>query len=499
LDVQATEGPTSVHGGEGNDTFHVSGGNLDSIQGRLTITGDQHNATPTQAVASSGGGVYTEGVPVGPDGYQTNSKFARNEPLDREVGDRLYLWDDQAVVSSDYFLEPRAGDEVPPFYELAVVSSWDEPAPPARRFSQVDYATVEGVQLEAGTQNDVIEVFWSSAEQLPHLLLIGGGGGEDNYAIFHGTPGGDLITIGDRTPEATVPAPVELDKINRFRVMGGGGDDLLASQSTVAALLEGNGGDDILVTERARGDVLLGGDGRDALFSSGPATFYLPDAELNETGTITETRVDGDLVVADGVDGRVSSRGSDKISGTGCGEGELFVESGEIGVLCWLKAIFRVSSLPILGGPEGAQARVDQLTARPEPNNTPINTGGNLVTAPAPADETPGDEGDTAAPVPPSDTPAVKPVAGDVNADGVFDQYDILAVLKAGLYYKNEPAQWDTGDWNGDGRFDQQDLLAALQSSGYGSRLLAAHGRLAWTEQTRPEDEVLAHTVDWLE
>ena len=53
---------------------------------------------------------------------------------------------------------------------------------------------------------------------------------------------------------------------------------------------------------------------------------------------------------------------------------------------------------------------------------------------------------------------------GDANYDGTFDQLDIQAVLQAGKYRTNEPADWSEGDWNGDERFDQLDLILALQS-----------------------------------
>ena len=69
----------------------------------------------------------------------------------------------------------------------------------------------------------------------------------------------------------------------------------------------------------------------------------------------------------------------------------------------------------------------------------------------------------------------VTSLPGDANADGLFNQLDIVQVLQAGKYLTGQPAAWSEGDWNGDGRFDTLDLVAALQSGGYGQGRLAAH------------------------
>jgi hypothetical protein len=54
-------------------------------------------------------------------------------------------------------------------------------------------------------------------------------------------------------------------------------------------------------------------------------------------------------------------------------------------------------------------------------------------------------------------------IAGDANADGVFDAADVQKVLAAGKYLTGEPAGWEDGDWDGDGDFDQLDVVFALQ------------------------------------
>jgi hypothetical protein len=72
-------------------------------------------------------------------------------------------------------------------------------------------------------------------------------------------------------------------------------------------------------------------------------------------------------------------------------------------------------------------------------------------------------------------------VMGDSNADGQFDQQDIVLILQAGKYNLDEPAARAEGDWNGDGRFDQLDIVAALQAGTYrpGGLGAAADGVLA--------------------
>jgi hypothetical protein len=54
--------------------------------------------------------------------------------------------------------------------------------------------------------------------------------------------------------------------------------------------------------------------------------------------------------------------------------------------------------------------------------------------------------------------------AGDANTDNEFNQFDIIALLQAGLYLTNLPATWSTGDFDGNGRFDQFDIILASQT-----------------------------------
>ena len=64
------------------------------------------------------------------------------------------------------------------------------------------------------------------------------------------------------------------------------------------------------------------------------------------------------------------------------------------------------------------------------------------------------------------------PMYGDANSDGVFDQLDLLQVLREGKYNTGEIANWSQGDWNGDSVFDQLDIVGALQAGNFqhGSR-----------------------------
>lgn len=56
---------------------------------------------------------------------------------------------------------------------------------------------------------------------------------------------------------------------------------------------------------------------------------------------------------------------------------------------------------------------------------------------------------------------------GDSNADGVFDQRDLVAVFQAGKYETDRVATWAEGDWNGDGRFNSEDLVLMMQLGTY--------------------------------
>ena len=71
-------------------------------------------------------------------------------------------------------------------------------------------------------------------------------------------------------------------------------------------------------------------------------------------------------------------------------------------------------------------------------------------------------------------------VPGDANADGVFDQMDIVEVLAAGPIVGQAGTSWAQGDWTADGRFNQLDIIAALPN--YGTAPQAAHSAVAVPE-----------------
>ena len=57
--------------------------------------------------------------------------------------------------------------------------------------------------------------------------------------------------------------------------------------------------------------------------------------------------------------------------------------------------------------------------------------------------------------------------AGDADASGLFDRFDIVQVLRSGKYRTHIVATWAEGDWNGDGFFDQFDVAWALGTNEY--------------------------------
>lgn len=89
-------------------------------------------------------------------------------------------------------------------------------------------------------------------------------------------------------------------------------------------------------------------------------------------------------------------------------------------------------------------------------------------------------------------------IPGDANRDGIFDRFDIVQVQQAGKYQRNIRTTWAEGDWNADGYFDNRDLMAALawpspvavpESSGLCLAIFAAlfclSGQL-WFDRRRP-------------
>jgi hypothetical protein len=65
-------------------------------------------------------------------------------------------------------------------------------------------------------------------------------------------------------------------------------------------------------------------------------------------------------------------------------------------------------------------------------------------------------------------------IPGDTNADGTFDQFDVIQVGQAGRYLQGRAA-WSEGDWNADGVFDQHDLVLTQQVASYQPGTFAAH------------------------
>ena len=60
-----------------------------------------------------------------------------------------------------------------------------------------------------------------------------------------------------------------------------------------------------------------------------------------------------------------------------------------------------------------------------------------------------------------------RPLPGDANRDGQFDQQDIVQVLQGGKYKTGQPADFSEGDWNQDDVFNQLDIVTALQAGTY--------------------------------
>jgi hypothetical protein len=100
--------------------------------------------------------------------------------------------------------------------------------------------------------------------------------------------------------------------------------------------------------------------------------------------------------------------------------------------------------------------------------------------------------------------------AGDATRDLVFDQYDIVQVLRAGKYLTGAAATWGEGDWDGapggspgqppvgNGRFDQADIIAALAGAHYlngpYASLYSGNGPAAVAAVPEPAGLILALT-----
>ena len=389
----------SINTGNDNDTILLSTVtlNLDTIQATNSFSVDAGGNEATTRRISRGGSV----VGAGCDG-----RFQANE-VDVETGDQLILYDTEFTSQNTY----------------TIASSHVE-ATPGRQFGasgRMDYSSIETLQLIGGRDNDMFVI--EMAGGLPDVVQISGGANDpdsDDYIDIHGSAAADLVTVDVFDVPAipgSVRAPFELRHVNRFRVQGEGGDDIINNKTTIPYVLEGDDGDDIVVsgaTTVAAGEhvFMAGGADSDTLIGAGGNVIFLPDQQADNAGIVSNSAPGGanDLVqVGFGANNKVTA-GAESVCGGAGGCGGVAVDLAtlrEVDVCIWLTASFPT------GAAAGALTPAEQ---------TELQTA---VAAPA-------------AHVPPPPTPLTaegeSPFQNpnnplDVDADGSVNALDALLVI----------------------------------------------------------------------
>jgi len=151
------------------------------------------------------------------------------------------------------------------------------------------FTEIQQFELNAGSGDDLLNV---QMPGLPSVVQFNGGLGSDQLDII-GSAGVDRISV-DAITDLPVHRPFEIAFVEKLRVRGGDGDDVVVNRVGIPTLLEGQNGADILVGSGAT-DVIFGGAGVDTLIGGAGDDFLFPDHEYDGTLQGIVTVADGDV------------------------------------------------------------------------------------------------------------------------------------------------------------------------------------------------------------
>ncbi|HAM70036.1 MAG TPA: hypothetical protein DCM86_00140, partial [Verrucomicrobiales bacterium] len=298
--IRAFSGPLTVRGGDGSDTFNIgsnanpltnNGGNVNSMTGGLTLSGDGNTTGPGDAVV----------IDDTADTLANTGSLSGNQVLGLGMTPGI-------TYSAMEFVTVNLGSGGDTFNVLSA-SPTTVTAINANGGNDTVTLTSVGsapVSIDVGAGNDVIHGSPGNDVLIggPGDDIIDGGGGSDT---IYGNGGNDTLTATG-TEGSTLDGGDGNDILNGSEgpdtLRGGAGNDQIF----------GNGGNDTIYGG-AGDDSIQGGAGNDILYAGSPESFNTPDADVIDGGDGNDT-IFGSL----GVNQITGGAGDDYIDGAGGGD-----------------------------------------------------------------------------------------------------------------------------------------------------------------------------------
>jgi len=267
--------PSTVSAGDGSDTIRITGSADDSVmtgEGSdfvQTGGGDDHIVAEEAATILSGDGDDVIGTPFGSmNGYLEIDAGAGNDQIHTNGSDSV-IW---AGDGNDLIEDEDSGD--PRGFDRINGESGDDTI---NGNGGVDIITggPGNDQIDAGLGMNTVEEVTSLGLDFRErgftyengVFGFVGGSDRDSVQIFADESGKGVLSHGIRfAPTGRYWATIDLSVVRLFELVGGeGADELIVSQVTIPAVIDGGAGDDE-ITGSAGADSLFGGEGNDSLF-----------------------------------------------------------------------------------------------------------------------------------------------------------------------------------------------------------------------------------------